>query len=152
MGLLIPQAVEVKATKILEDKIVSMQYAIDELHRFKQLHEQSQQLLKDKEKEMARLMTDNGALQLKQMESDKIIYDLQNDLKRMGELETRDIGLIRTQVINTMHFLISKEQAKMIGGLTMFSERLIKLKFDGNTGALIKAITDTNKEFDVPPS
>lgn len=151
MGLLMPELEEVKLNRILEEKIATMQRIIDEHQRYKLLYEQSQTLLKDKDKKIEQLNTEIGALKITKMEADKLIYDMRSDLKRMGEIENRDIGLWRTEIINTMKFLITLEQAKLIGGLALFANKVIQLRFDGNTGALVKAITDTDERYDVPP-
>jgi hypothetical protein len=150
MGLLLPEEREVKLNKILEEKIATMQNIIDDLQRFKQLYEQSGELMKNKDMEIQGLKTKIGSLEMTKMEDDRMIFELQNDLKRMAEIESRDIDQLRTKIINTMQFVISVGQARLIGGLAIFANQMIRLSFDGNTGALVKAITDTDKEW-LPP-
>src|ERR1041385_1594978 len=115
MGLLLPEEREVKLNKILEEKIATMQNIIDDLQRFKQLYEQSGELMKNKDMEIQGLKTKIGSLEMTKMEDDRMIFELQNDLKRMAEIESRDIDQLRTKIINTMQFVISVGQARLIG-------------------------------------
>ncbi len=149
-GKLLPEERNIKLNRMLEEKIATMQRIIDEHQRYKALHEQANNEIKIKDKLIADLQTKNGALEIEIMEVEKSNYDLRQDLARMGEVETRDLNWLHENVISGMTFYISPQQAKSIGGVSIFAKEKLSLKFDGATGALMKCTTDTDKEWSPP--
>ena len=149
-GKLLPEERNIKLNRLLEEKIATMQRIIDEHQRYKALHEQAVKEVTIKDKMLEEMRTKNGALEIRIMEVEKTNYDLRQDLARMGEVETRDLNWLHENVISGMTFYISPQQAKSIGGVSIFAKEKISLKFDGATGALMKCTTDTDKEWSPP--
>src|SRR6185312_10248859 len=143
VGLLIPEQKNVDIIPILNEKIKALQTTVDELSRFKSLYEQSAKMIIDKDKEIATLKQDKEIVNMNLMEANAYNFKLQKDLARMPELENRDIARLKAELFEDMEFRLTVQQAKLIGGKTMFAKEWVVLKFDGHSGLLISNFTDT---------